>query len=184
MGEVFPPVGIGSSRGRIDACAALRDVRIEERVDVNGESECVFGEAAASLHAAEVEAGSVVCLHGTRVVGIKVIDEANLCNRIASAEKFLENFEQVVGNAAVADNLPVLHLALKGVVKYPHVAQFRAWDGATALVALPLHPLKHRIGHGRHRETFTLRLHWKTEKKKEKRKQESLRYGHREEHLR
>lgn len=57
MGEVFLPVGIGFSRGGIDACAALRDVRIEERVDVNGESECVFGEFAASLHAAEVEAG-------------------------------------------------------------------------------------------------------------------------------
>ena len=148
-GKGFRAVGIVSSRSGIDARSASRDMRIVERVDVDGEPLSVFREFAASRHAAEVEARRVVRLHGERVVGAEIIDEAYLRNRIAGAEKFSENLEKVVGDAAVADNLAVLHLSLGRVVKHPQVAQFRARDGASALVTLPLHPLKHRVRHGR-----------------------------------
>ena len=86
-----------------------------------------------STHSVEFLHPCLLCLSHESEEG--VVESYDIGGR---AEKFSENLEKVVGDAAVADNLAVLHLSLGRVVKHPQVAQFRARDGASALVTLPI----------------------------------------------
>ena len=124
------------------------DIRVVERVDVDGHPQRMFRQFLGARNGAEVEAAGVVGLHRPLVVGIIVVNQLHAFDRVVVFIKFLKDFFQVVGDEFITNQLPDCYLAVGRMVRQPQVAQFRAGHRTILLVGFPLHPLEHGVADG------------------------------------
>lgn len=141
-GEIGRTVGVGTAAlgANRHPVAPFSDAGVVERVDVDGHSEAVFGEGGAPRDAAEVEAGGVVGLHRTQVVGVVVVHQHHPLDGIAGPVEGAEDVEELFGDGPVADELAQAYPALQVVVQHLQVAQFGEGDRAVGLVGLARYP--------------------------------------------
>ena len=121
--EIFRAVRKGGSSGRTHA--GWTDVGILERVDVDGEAQCVLGKLAHTGFLTVVEAGSVVGRHRGLVVPAEIVDEPDAPDRIAGHVKVPENRHKILGDGLVANQLPYLLMAFEIDMGEPQIAKVR-----------------------------------------------------------
>ena len=116
---------VGGIVGRDDFLAVNGfDIRIVKRIDVDRQTVAVPRNSLRERNESEIEARGIIVAHGKFVVGVVFVDEMNFFNRVIRREKFLENVEQVVGNALVANHFAAQNFSAQVLVQKFDVTQF------------------------------------------------------------
>lgn len=115
VGKRFAPVGIGFTAGGryLFLAVIIGDVRIKERIDVNGKSLCMFGKLCGAFHCAVIETGGVVVLHGQQIIRIVFIYQADTLDLVFCLIELIKDFDQIPGNRLIADEFPGARAAVK-----------------------------------------------------------------------
>ena len=83
----------------------IGDIRIEKRIDINGKSAAMHGNPICACDGAVIKAGSIVVLHGKQIVGPVFIHQADLLDLIVCLVELIKNFNKILCNGLVADNI-------------------------------------------------------------------------------
>lgn len=115
VGKRFAPVGIGFTVGGryLFPAVFIGDIRIKERVDVDGKSLGMLGKLCGAFYCTVIEAGGVVVLHGQQVIGIVFIYQADAFNPVFCLIELVENFNQIPGDRLIADDFPGARTTVK-----------------------------------------------------------------------
>ena len=134
-GEVTASVYIGGAGSGLDQEAAVYvfHVGVIEWIDVDGNAHAVFGDFRGMGDEAEVEGGAVVVGHGAFIVGVVVIDKADLLDGIFGGIELLEDGKDSFCDAAVDHHFAVLRFSLEVHIADAEVGELFSGDGAVCL---------------------------------------------------
>ena len=129
VSERFAAIGVWYGLGWIDyhfaVCVSL-DMRVVERVDVNGKSLAMLGEFGASFDLSEVETRRIIGLHRTGIICVIFVYQHHAFDRIMCMIERTEDAEQVVCNALMTYEFAQLRFAIGIVVEYFEIAKVGA----------------------------------------------------------
>lgn len=134
-GEVTAAVYIGGAGSWLDqeVTVYVFHVGVIERIDVDGNAHAVLGDFRGMGDEAEVEGGAVVVGHGSFIVGVVVIDEADLLDGIFGGIELFEDGEDGFCDAAVDHHFAVLRFPLEIHMAEAEVGELFSGDGAVRL---------------------------------------------------
>ena len=148
---LFATVGIRLGVGRFDdltAVLTIADIGIVERVDVDGKTTGVIGKFLRTGDGAITETTGVVIAHLSLIVGIILISQTDMLDRVVGFVKLTEDGEQLVSYQTVAHKFALMGLLVVVPMEHTQIAQVATADVGIVYIRLALHLLPDGIGDG------------------------------------